>query len=202
MRDPYLYDDIDVLRNRLAIRSAEELTEAEANITYLLFLAIDKEFAQLPFNFNRLCAIHSYLFGDIYAWAGKPRFIPMVKGEKVLGGDTVRYSAPDDIEKDAEIAIAALNAVDWTRLSAEEISQQFARIVAALWQIHPFREGNTRTVITFATQFAAAHGFPMDKNLLREHASYVRDALVKACDGPYSEYKYLQEIFKDAILQS
>jgi len=201
MRDPYLYEDIDVLKNKLAIRSAEELTEAEANITYLLFLAIDKEFEQMPFDFSRLCAIHRYLFGDIYDWAGKPRAVPMVKGEKVLGGDTVRYSAPDAIEDDAAKAIVALNAIDWTQLSAEETSQQFARLIAALWQVHPFREGNTRTVITFATQFAAAHGFPMDKNLLREHASYVRDTLVKASDGPYSEHKYLQEIFKDAILQ-
>ena len=107
MRDPYLYEDVDVLNNKLAIRDAEELTEAEANITYLLFLAIDKEFEQMPFDFNHLCAIHRYLFGDIYVWAGKPRFIPMIKGEKVLGGDTVRYSAPDDIEKDAAAAIAA-----------------------------------------------------------------------------------------------
>ena len=196
-----MYEDIDVLKNKLAIRSADELTEAEANITYLLFLAIDKEFEQMPFDFNRLCAIHRYLFGDIYAWAGKPRIVPMAKGEKVLGSDTVRYSVPDAIEDDAEKAIAALNAKDWTQLSAEEISKQFARLIAALWQVHPFREGNTRTVITFATQFAAAHGFQMDKNLLREHASYVRDTLVKASDGPYSEYKYLQEIFKDAILQ-
>jgi len=201
MRDPYLFEDVDVLRNQLAIRDAEKLTEAEANITYLRFLAIDKAFELMPFDFSRLCAIHRYLFGDIYDWAGKPRIIPMVKGEKVLGGDTVRYSTPGDIEADAAKTIAALNSIDWTSLSAEEISQQFARLIASLWQVHPFREGNTRTVITFATQFAAAHGFQMDKNLLREHASYVRDALVKASDGPYSEHKYLQEIFKDAILQ-
>jgi len=201
MRDPYLYEDIDVLKNKLAIHSTEELIEAEANITYLLFLAIDKEFEQMPFDFNRLCAIHHYLFGDIYDWAGKSRSVPMVKGEKVLGGDTVHYSTPDAIEDDAAKVIAALNAIDWTQLSAEEISQQFARLIATLWQVHPFREGNTRTVVTFATQFATAHGFPMDKNLLREHASYVRDTLVKASDGPYLEYKFLREIFKDAILQ-
>ena len=201
MRDPYLYEDIDVLGNKLAIRDAEELTEAEANITYLLFLAIDKEFGQLPFDFDRLCAMHRYLFGAIYDWAGTPRSIPMAKGEKVLGGDTVRYSSPDNIKADAVKAIAVLNAVNWTQLSAEEISQQFAELVAELWQVHPFREGNTRTVITFATQFALAHGFPIDKNLLRENAAYVRNALVKASDGPYSEHKYLQEIFKDAILQ-
>ena len=118
-----------------------------------------------------------------------------------MGGDTVRYSAPGDIEADAAKAIAALNSVDWTQLNAEKIAERFTKIIAELWQVHPFREGNTRSVITFATLFARAHGFPMDKNLLRENASYVRNALVKACDGPYAEHKFLQEIFKDAILQ-
>ena len=39
------------------------------------------------------------------------------------------------------------------------------------------------------------------KNLLKDCAGYVRDALVKASDGQYSEYHYLEKIFKDAILQ-
>ena len=44
------------------------------------------------------------------------------------------------------------------------------------------------------------HGFKMDKQLLKESAGYVRDALVKASDGQYFEYNYLIKIFKDAIL--
>ena len=61
-------------------------------------------------------------------------------------------------------------------------------------------EGNTRTVITFATQFAEYHGFKMNKSLLKENSAYVRDSLVKASDGMYSEYQYLTRIIKDAII--
>jgi hypothetical protein len=39
----------------------------------------------------------------------------------------------------------------------------------------------------------------MDKLLLKECAAYVRDALVKASDGQYSEYEHLTKIFEDAI---
>jgi hypothetical protein len=39
----------------------------------------------------------------------------------------------------------------------------------------------------------------MDKSLLRDHAAYVRDALVKASDGEYSEFEFLTKIFEDAI---
>lgn len=86
-------------------------------------------------------------------------------------------------------------------MSIDETAKEFARCIAAIWQVHPFREGNTRTTITFATQFASRYGFTMDKNLLKDCAGYVRDALIKASDGQYSEYHYLEKIFKDAILQ-
>jgi hypothetical protein len=43
--------------------------------------------------------------------------------------------------------------------------------------------------------------FSMDKTLLKDSATYVRDALVKASDGQYSEYDYLIKIFEDAILR-
>jgi cell filamentation protein len=92
-----------------------------------------------------------------------------------------------------------LNKTDWTSLGVHETAEIFTKLIAALWQSHPFREGNTRTVITFATQFAEAHGFRMDKTLLKDSAAYVRDALVKASDGQYSEYEYLIRIFEDAI---
>ena len=86
-------------------------------------------------------------------------------------------------------------------ISIEETADKFAKIIAAIWQVHPFREGNTRTVITFATQFAEYHGFKMNKSLLKENSDYVRDSLVKASDGEYSEYNYLIRIIKDAIIR-
>jgi cell filamentation protein len=101
--------------------------------------------------------------------------------------------------RDCGVALENLNGTDWASLGVHETAKIFAKLTAALWQTHPFREGNTRTIITFATQFAEAHGFRMDKSLLKDSAAYVRDALVKASDGEYSEYEYLTKIFEDAI---
>ena len=97
--------------------------------------------------------------------------------------------------------IAKLNEIDWTSLSIDETAELFSKLIAELWQVHPFREGNTRSVVIFATQFASAHSFTMDKILLKESAAYVRDAFVKACDGQYSEYQYLIKVFKNAIIR-
>lgn len=153
----------------------------------------------LPFDFSRLLAIHKYIFGDIYEWAGKTRVVSIVKGERILGGDTVRYSQPDEIERDCTVVFEQLGKTDWARYGIHDTATIFSNFIAMLWQSHPFREGNTRTVITFATQFAEAHGFRMDKTLLNDGAAYVRDALVKASDGQYSEHVHLAAIFEDAI---
>lgn len=201
MRDPYLFDDVDVLKNLLKIKDEKLLEEAESNITYVKLLDIDRLSENCKFDVDYLKLLHKYIFGDIYEWAGTFRTIPMVKGERVLGGDTVRYSHPNNIEKDLFEAIRKLHGIEWSVLSIEETAKEFSTRIAEIWQVHPFREGNTRTTITFATQFAFHHGFTMDKNLLKESAGYVRDALVKASDGQYSEYNYLERIFKDAIMQ-
>lgn len=199
MRDPYLYEDVPVLKNLLGIRDADALERAEADITSIKLLVVDGAIQSSAFDFPRLLAIHKHIFGDIYVWAGTIRTVSIVKGERVLGGDTVRYAQPDDIERDCTAVLKKLNDTDWSVLGVHETAETFTKLTASLWQIHPFREGNTRTVITFATQFAEAHGFHMDKTLLKDSAAYVRDALVKASDGAYSEYGYLVKIIEDAI---
>ena len=199
MKDYYLYDDVPVLRNLLNIKDEKLLLEAESNITYIKLLDIDDKINP-KIDYDRLKAIHSYIFGDIYEWAGKERGINIVKGERVLGGDTIRYSDSNNIERDVNKALRTLNSIKWEKLNIEETAEQFAKIIAMIWQVHPFREGNTRTVITFATQFAEYHGFKMNKSLLKENSAYVRDSLVKASDGMYSEYQYLTRIIKDAII--
>jgi cell filamentation protein len=201
MRDPYLFDDVDIMRNLLGIRDAEELERAEADITYFTLADVDGSVAALPFDLTRLLAIHKHIFKDIFDWAGMLRNVQITKGERVLGGDTVRYSYPNKIEGDANAVLKKLNTANWATLDVHETAVTFAKLIAALWQVHPFREGNTRTTVTFAAQFAEARGFRMDKTLLKDSAAYVRDALVKASDGQYSEYDYLVKIFEDAILR-
>ena len=98
MRDPYLYEDVDVLKNRANIKDYELLRKAEADITNLAMTAIyEREYAK--FNTETLCDIHRTIFGQIYDWAGEFRTIQMVKSEVVLGGDTVRYAYPKEIKK-------------------------------------------------------------------------------------------------------
>ena len=196
-KDPYLQEN-GVLKNLLGITDGEELFRAEQDITFMT-IASHREIIPDKVDFKHLKAIHKHIFGDIYAWAGQLRTIPVEKPEEVLGGDTVRYPVPSEIEKNANAAIADLEAIEWGKLSTHEKAEQLAQKVAKVWQTHPFREGNTRVVAVFMAQFAEVKGFSMDVTLFRQHPVYTRRAFVKASDGPYSEYQYLTKIIEDSI---
>ena len=186
MRDPYLYDDVDVLKNRANIKDAELLRLAEADITNLAMTAIyDRKYDK--FNLDTLLDIHRTIFGQIYDWGGEFRTIMMTKSEDVLGGDTVRYAYPKEIKKQLTDTLKEISKLKRTGDNDRDIVFRITRIVASIWQTHPFREGNTRTVIVFAVLLAKHLGFDVNHELFRVHSSYVRNALVWASQGIYSE---------------
>ena len=65
-----------------------------------------------------------------------------------------------------------------------------------LWSIHPFREGNTRTCITFLWHHLQGKGIDFKVALLRNKPMYVRDSLVMA---NYEQKGYLLKIISDAL---
>ena len=199
MRDPYLFDDVDVLKNRANIRDNELLHTAEADITNLAMTAIyERKYDK--FNVETLLDIHRNIFGQIYEWAGGYRTIMMTKPEDVLGGDTVRYAYPKEIKKQLADTMKDVGKLKRDGKNDRDIVFRLTRIISAVWQTHPFREGNTRTVIVFAVLLAQHLGFEVNHELFKVHSSYVRNALVWASQGIYSEYTYIERIFFDAIL--
>ena len=199
MRDPYLYDDVNVLKNLAGIKDAALLHKAEADITGLAMAAI-YDYKYDKFNTETLQDIHRNIFGQIFDWAGEFRTIQMVKYEDVLGGDTVRYAYPKQIKKQLSITMKEIAKLKRTGDNDKDIVFRLVRIIASIWQTQPFREGNTRTVIVFAVLFAKSLGFEVEHELFKTNSSYVRNALVWASQGIYSKYEYLERIFFDAIL--
>jgi cell filamentation protein len=196
MRDPYLYDDVDILRNLGNIRDSDELRRAEGDVTkHTMAMVYAHRFNK--FNTETLREIHRIIFDNLFDWAGEFRTIPVIKHEEVLGGDTVRYAHPDQIKKeliDASKEISKLKKSE----PKQDLLFKIVRIAAKIWQTHPFREGNTRTVISFVVLLAAHLRIEFDYSLFEKHAAYVRNALVWASQGMYSKHEYLERIFYDA----
>ena len=140
------------------------------------------------------------IFGQIYEWAGEFRTIQMTKPEDVLGGDTVRYAYPKEIKKQLSDAMKESAKLKRNGENDKDVVFRLVRIISSIWQTHPFREGNTRTVIVFSVLLAKSLGFDINHDLFRVHASYVRNSLVWGSQGIYSKYEYLERIFYDAIL--
>lgn len=195
-RDPYLYEDVPVLKNLSGIKNPEELKCVEGDLTRMS-MGIVYARAYEKFNTETLCDIHRTIFGGLYEWAGEFRTIPIMKPEEVLGGDTVRYAAPNEIKKQLDMVSKEIARIKPTA-SKKDIIFRIVRITAAIWQTHPFREGNTRSVVAFSVLLATKLGVQLDYELFAAHAAYVRNALVWCTQGIYSIYDYLEQIYYDA----
>ena len=155
--DVYLFEDSNVLKNKLGIKNEAELDKAESEFASISMMSlIDSDFSD--FSAKGVCKIHKIIFGDVYDWAGEYRIINVKKRESLLAGKSVWYSNWDDIDKDLRAAWKKIDTVDWVKLSHDDFAKSVARLFPAIWQTHPFREGNTRTVVMLIALFAEQYG--------------------------------------------
>ncbi len=205
MRDPYLYPDTEVLKNLLGIRDSKKLQEAEGDyVTFRLSEIAEDDRMTGVFDFSALCRMHYRIFQDIYEWAGKPRIMNIEKIETVLNGISIEYSDVFDIERDAKAVLKDMNLYGWEKASFDETVRNFSDCMAKLWKSHPFREGNTRTIVTFCAMFIEERGIYIDSELFKDNAEYMRDALVAASAvfsdlGDRRKPQYLYRIVEDAL---
>ena len=204
MRDPYLYDDVPVLRNKLDIKEQSMLDNAEAD--YVVFRLKDLAQNPLPgdYHTDHFLAMHKFIFQDLYDWAGIPRTISIYKEEDVLGGQSIEYSDPFDIVSDLHHTLKDMRGKSWDDMNRNQLSDEFCDSLAKLWKIHPFREGNTRITVTFCCQYFDALGFKINRKLFEDNSRYVRTALVAYnaffSDGnDFSKQEYLKKIVYDAF---
>lgn len=204
MHDPYLYENSTILKNRLNIHDQDLLDKAEAD--YVVLRLKDITLNPLPgqYDFAHLMNMHAYIFQDLYEWAGMPRVIQIYKEEDVLGGQSVEYSDPFDIHSDIDRVLSDMKRKKWSDMSQDILAIEFCDSLAGLWKIHPFREGNTRTTITFCCQFIEENGKSLDRKLFEDNSRYVRTALVAYnaffSDGnDFSKKEYLERIVYDAF---
>lgn len=199
MRDIYLYDDVNVMKNKFNIKDSKKLEQAEADITYVKLLDVDRFTIDGKFDLLHLKAINKYIFSDIYEWAGELRKENIEKPEEILNGLSVEYTDYSLIRKETKNALYQLRQIKWNDFDFDELINTFAKQTAKIWKIHPFRDGNTRTIMTFMTQYAQKNNINFDRELIAENSKFLRKALVMASIGEYSEYKYLINILKKVI---
>ena len=167
IRDPYVQEN-GTLKNKLGITDYDKLNLAERDITFSKFLNVKKTF-HTKFDVSYIKSIHSHIFEDIFDWAGEFREVPVYKQELVIPGLSLNYTDPKNIEKELSDCLEKINDTNWSALTLEQKSATFTKYLTQFWLIHPFRDGNTRTTLTFATQFSKEHDFPLDLGFLLDN---------------------------------
>ncbi|MGN0348323.1 MAG: Fic/DOC family protein [Roseburia sp.] len=190
------YPESDVLINKYHIRDKELLEKFEIQKVFVKLLGLDVKPTRIAYTYDveHMVNIHKYLFGDIYEWAGSFRKENLYKSERVLSGGLAEYADYHEIKKCLEKLLKEYAEIDWMKtIKKGDVVSDF---LLALWSIHPFREGNTRTCITFLWHYLKGKGVDFQVALLRNHPMYVRDSLVMA---NYDQKKYLRRIISDAL---
>lgn len=151
--DPYTYPGTDTLRNRLGITDDRTLTEAERRLT----LARGAEAARLnfPATPDGYRALHRHLFQDLYEWAGKERTVDIAK-------DGARFAHAAYVANGINAVFRDMGAKnDFRGLSREDFFDRLGNHINELNAVHPFREGNGRTMRQHAAQIAREAGHPI-----------------------------------------
>ena len=180
----YCYPDTNVLKNKLNIRDTKLLKTAEEEITLIKQMELLKNPIKGNFSKTQLMNIHKFIFEDIYPFAGK------IRCEQISKADTMFYP-PNMIDRELDKVFSKIKDKNMLKEIAEEkIFDNLAFVMSELNIIHPFREGNGRTIREFIRLMAKRLGY----NLNWGNAD--KEKLLEASIRSVDNYEVLTEILK------
>jgi cell filamentation protein len=153
-----------VYRNKLGITDAAELRRIEYDFTaHRSGEILEQNILGRParHDLKRLQAIHRHLFQDVYEWAGKLRTVP---SSKRLDSHTVSVFADPDTfaQKWQELENKNAAFVSAKSLTARQKVDALVEIFIEANHVHPFPEGNGRSLQVFMRQLAGEQGVQLD----------------------------------------
>tara|TARA_Y100000780_G_scaffold119536_1_gene107818 strand:- start:2276 stop:2932 length:657 start_codon:yes stop_codon:yes gene_type:complete len=168
--DPFV-DENGVLLNKLGITDTAALSLAEADLSTARLLELQDNPIHQGFTLEHLCAIHAYIFQDIYPWSGQPRVVDTGKdGTMFLPHKLIRERFEAVTQR-----LATTNYLADLNGRLDEFSAEAGEVFAEINLIHAFREGNGRAQREFLALLAARAGFTIS------WAGVSKQAMIEAC---------------------
>ena len=124
--------------------------------------------------------VHKYLFQDVYEFAGNFRIVDFSKPEIILNNDSVAYGDSKTLKESIEYDISLELEKNYKDMNMVEVIKNITKFSSNIWQVHPFREGNTRTTALFIEKYLISLGYNIDNSLFKEKSVYYRNALVRS----------------------
>lgn len=150
--DPYCYAGTSILKNVRGLRDQAALERHEAAA---IAQRARENFPDGTLDARHYCAVHHHLFQDVYRWAGTYRTARIAKGDSM-------FCYPEHIASEMEHLFAWAESRNFLAdLAARRFAADAAHFLATLNAIHPFREGNGRTQLSFLAILAARANHPL-----------------------------------------
>ena len=164
----YCNPGTEVLKNKLNIHKREDLLFYETKITAAKLLSLRRKGVTGDFSVKHLKQIHYTLFEDIYPFAGEFRTENIAKG-------SFRFAEWEYIEEQCNILLERLQKENTLQgLNKRAFVGRLSFYMAELNVLHPFREGNGRTIREFIRQLALKNGYIL--NLTKVDAKTILEA--------------------------
>lgn len=182
------YPGTTVLINKLGIKEQKMLNVAEIRIVISMTAKIESEinFENVDFDFYK--TLHHRLFSDLYEWAGKIRNINISKKGTV-------FCKSDDIERIGVLKFKRLQKLDFLKnLTKEEFVEELTELYNDLNMLHPFREGNGRTLRLFITLLVRNADYNI--SFAECDSDLLLIATIKAAQG---DTNLLRDVFTDLV---
>ena len=149
----YCYKNTNVLKNKLNIQDKDKLFEIENKFVLARLYELRQNNNIGDFSIDHFVNIHKYIFSDIYPFAGLFRTENIAK-------DDFRFAEWPYIEQELKRILAQLSYEGFLEgLNKHDLAKKLAYYMAELNVLHPFREGNGRTIREFIRQLALKNGY-------------------------------------------
>jgi len=152
-REPYLDPVSGVLKNRLGSQDQAILEAAEADFVAARARNLVRAPLKGRFDLPHLQAIHRYMFGDLYEWAGQLRTVDISKGDNPFAHHahiaTAAATVFEKLERERHLV----------GLDSQSFCSRAAFYFGEINALHPVREGNGRTQREFFSHLANARGY-------------------------------------------
>ena len=143
-------------------------------------------FKNIDFNFYK--ELHKQLFGDLYEWAGTVRRMNISKKGTI-------FCNFKDIERIGTLKFQRLAEQNYLKgLTKSRFIDELTEFYHDMNMLHPFREGNGRTLRLFITLLVRNAGYTL--NFSDCDNDLLMIATIKAAQGDFS---LLKEVFSELV---
>lgn len=185
----YCYKNSNVLVNKFNITNQNRLENVERRIVLNNLYELRSNQYIGKFDITHFTNIHKMLFEDIYPFAGLFRTENIAK-------DNFRFAEWNYIESELIRILNELKNEEYLKnKDKKELSIRLAYYMSELNVLHPFREGNGRTIREFIRQLAFINGYILDFE--KYEPKVILNAMIKSVVNADDLEKIINECLKE-----